>query len=220
MVRMSLQLNVLCSSQMGNNVVILHDETTRRAIIIDPSFDPEDVLAFVKENSLTVDMILFTHGHFDHFAGLAYLLAKLLPVPKVGLHKADLALWQVGGGSLHFRIPIDHPADPDLYLSDEQTFELGNEGITVRHTPGHSPGSVIFYIESLKTAVVGDLIFKQGIGRTDLDGGSFDELKTSIETRVFTLPAETKLIPGHGPMTTVESEMRLNPYVGLNSRFL
>ena len=217
---MSLLINILYSGPMGNNVVILYDDLTRHAIIIDPSFDPEDVLAFIRENSLTVDMILFTHGHFDHFAGLPYLLANLLPVPKVGLHEADLALWQAGGGSVQFRVPIDLPADPDLFLADGQTIELGSEKIIVRHTPGHSQGSVIFYIESLKMAAVGDLIFYQGIGRTDLDGGSFEALKHSIESRIFTLPPQTTLIPGHGPLTTVESEMRLNPYVGASAHFL
>ncbi len=217
---MSLQLKILCSGPMGNNVVILFDEATRCSIIIDPSFDPEDVLTFVNENSLTVEMILFTHGHFDHFAGLSFLLANLVPIPKVGLHEDDLALWRMGGGSVQFRIPIELPADPNVYLAGDQTIELGNDLITVSHTPGHSPGSVTFYIESLNTAVVGDLIFFQGIGRTDLDGGSFEELKNSIETHVFSLPAETTLIPGHGPLTSVESEMRLNPYVGLTSHFL
>lgn len=216
---MSLLLNVLSSSPMGNNVVLVHDAATHRAILIDPSFDPDEVLEYVQDNSLIIESILFTHGHFDHFAGLAFLLANLTPAPKVGLHKGDLSLWRSGGGSVHFRIPIDLPADPDFYLDDELVIDLGGEKIMVRHTPGHSPGSVIFFIPSLKTAIVGDLIFKQGIGRTDLDGGSFNTLKKSIDDQVFTLPPDTTLIPGHGPMTTVASEMQLNPYVGLSAGF-
>jgi len=217
---MDLQVNVISSSPMGNNVVILYEGATRQAIIIDPSFEPENVLTFIEGNALTVEMILFTHGHFDHFAGLAYLLANLEPKPKTALHKADLALWQAGGGSVHFRIPMDIPLDPDLYLTENQVIKLKNSIIQVRHAPGHSPGSVVFYIDDIKTAVVGDLIFYQGIGRTDLDGGSFNQLRKSIETQIFTLPPQTLLIPGHGPTTTVGEEMRLNPYVGAASQFL
>ncbi len=217
---MSLQIDVLCSGPLENNVIILHDDLSRHAVVIDPSFEPEDVLAIVREKKLTVDSILFTHGHFDHFAGLSYLLANLVPSPKIGLHEADLELWRGGGGSVQFRMQIAIPSDPDFFLVEGHDLELNNAKIQVRHTPGHSPGSVIFYIENLKTAVVGDLIFKQGVGRTDLDGGSFTTLQHSIETRVFTLPPETILVPGHGPSTTVGMEMKLNPYVGLTSRYL
>ncbi|HNR01940.1 MAG TPA: MBL fold metallo-hydrolase [Anaerolineaceae bacterium] len=115
---------------------------------------------------------------------------------------------------------MDIPSDPDFYLEDDQSIKLNNSIIQVRHAPGHSPGSVVFYIDDIKTAVVGDLIFYQGIGRTDLDGGSFNQLKKSIETQIFTLPPQTLLIPGHGPTTTVGEEMRLNPYVGAASQFL
>ncbi len=217
---MSLKIKTLSSSLMGNNVAILYDDATRRTVIIDPSFEPENILAFVQDNALSVEMIMCTHGHFDHFAGLAYLLANLAPKPEVALHKDDLALWRAGGGAVHFRIPIDIPADPDVYLTDEQTIQLGEGEIQIRHTPGHTPGSVVFYIKVLDVTLVGDLIFHQGIGRTDLDGGNFEVLKTSIKTKIFTLPPQTMLIPGHGPITTVESEMRLNPYVGSATLFL
>ena len=217
---MSLKIKTLSSSLMGNNVAILYDDATRRTVIIDPSFEPENILAFVQDNALSVEMIMCTHGHFDHFAGLAYLLANLAPKPEVALHKDDLALWRGGGGAVHFRIPIDIPADPDVYLTDEQTIQLGEGEIQIRHTPGHTPGSVVFYIKVLDVTLVGDLIFHQGIGRTDLDGGNFEVLKTSIKTKIFTLPPQTMLIPGHGPITTVESEMRLNPYVGSATLFL
>lgn len=211
---MSLHLDILSSGPLDNNVVILHDDTTRHGIIIDPSFDPETVFDLVMKEKIIVESLLFTHGHFDHFAGLSYLLANLEPAPKVGLHPADLKIWQAGGGSVQFRIPIDFPADPDFSLAHQQKLTLNDEFIQIRHTPGHSPGSVILYIQSLHTAVVGDLIFKQGVGRTDLEGGNFADLKHSIETQVYTLPPETILIPGHGAQTTVADELKLNPYVG------
>jgi glyoxylase-like metal-dependent hydrolase (beta-lactamase superfamily II) len=178
----------------------------------------EEVLTLVEKEKLKISKILFTHGHFDHFAGLAFLFANLKPTPLVGLHPGDLPLWRQGGGSVQFRIPIDVPGDPDLLLEHGQKLSLGEYSLVVRHTPGHSPGSVIFHIPSIKTAVVGDLIFRHSVGRTDLDGGNFQTLKNSIETQVFTLPKETILIPGHGPMTSVEEEIRHNPFIGASTR--
>ena len=213
---MSLSTEVLISGPLENNTVIVFDDVSRHAVVIDPSFDSQDVVNLINYRKLITDSILFTHAHFDHFAGLSYLLSNLAPTPQVGLHAADLELWRSGGGSVQFRMPIDLPADPDYFFVDGQDLDLSGYPIQVRHTPGHSEGSVIFYIPALKTAVVGDLIFKQGVGRTDLEGGSFAKLQHSIETCVFTLPSETILIPGHGPSTTVENEMQHNPYVGLH----
>lgn len=214
---MPIKVHLLSSGPLENNVIIIEDEETHEGIIFDPSFYPEDVLAIVEKEGIGISSILFTHGHFDHFAGLTYLLAKIYPTPRVGLHAADLNLWREGGGSVQFRIPVDLPTDPDFLLEHGQQLPLGNHVIEVRHTPGHSPGSVIFHIPTIKTAIVGDLIFRYGVGRTDLDGGSFAALKNSIETQVFTLPSDTTLIPGHGPETTVAEEMRNNPYVGSSS---
>jgi len=211
---MSLKLHLLNSGPLENNVIILQDEESWEGIIFDPSFDPDEVLSVVEKEQINITSLLFTHGHFDHFAGLAYLLANIKPEPRVGLHPADLELWRQGGGSVQFRIPIELPADPDLMLEHGQRLSLGKHVIEVRHTPGHSPGSVIFHIPAITTAIVGDLIFRQGVGRTDLDGGSFPALKNSIENQVYTLPPETILIPGHGPQTSVADEMRYNPYVG------
>ncbi len=216
---MSLRIQLFNSGPIDNNVVLLFDEETRQGIIFDPSFDPDLVLRVINDQKISIGSILFTHGHFDHFAGLAYLLTKLAPPPQVGLHSGDLKIWQEGGGSIQFRIPIDLPPDPDLILAHGQQIKIGEQYIEVRHSPGHSPGSVIFYIPSINTAVVGDLIFKQGIGRTDLEGGNFTELAGSISTQVFSLPADTILIPGHGPETTVGDEQKYNPYVGTSAKY-
>ncbi len=215
---MSLQIKEFCSSPLENNVILLFDDTGK-SILFDPSFVIEDVYEFIKNKKLSVEKILFTHGHFDHFAGLAFLLSKISPAPQVGLHPADLEIWRDGGGSRHFRMLINPPCDPDLFLEDGQKIALGESQVEVRHTPGHSPGSVTFYIPNLKTALVGDLLFHRGIGRTDLDGGNFQALKNSVHTQIFTLPVDTVLIPGHGPHTTVKEEMENNPFVGLHADY-
>lgn len=215
---MPLKLRQQISGPLENNVIFLVDEDDREGILFDPSFDPHEVLTVIENEKITLTAILFTHGHFDHFAGLAYLLTQLKSTPRVGLHPADLQLWRQGGGSVQFRIPIEFPADPDLLLEHGQKLPLGQYSIEVRHTPGHSPGSVIFHIPAIQTALVGDLIFYRGVGRTDLDGGSFLTLRDSIKTQVFTLPPDTILIPGHGPNSTVSDEMRYNPYISAGAQ--
>jgi glyoxylase-like metal-dependent hydrolase (beta-lactamase superfamily II) len=216
---MGLNLKVFCTGPLQNNVILITDEFSKESILIDPSLDPEAVARYIVKEGLILKFILFTHGHFDHFAGLSYLSSKIYPGPKTGLHKDDLNLWQDGGGSRQFRVPINIPGDPDFFLDHGQKVMLAGHEIEVRHTPGHSPGSVIFYIQECQTALVGDLIFHLGVGRTDLDGGSFKALKQSILTQVFTLPPDTVLIPGHGPETTVAEEMESNPYLGRYADF-
>lgn len=210
---MSLKLEVLVCGQMGNNVPILFDDVTKEAVIVDPSFSPDMVLAYLQEHKLNVRKIFLTHGHVDHFAGLAYLKANLPEKPEVGLHRDDLALFLDGGGGKKFRIPVDLPAKPDFFIENGQHFTLGKGEFEARTTPGHTPGSVIYFIPELATAICGDLIFYHGVGRTDLEGGSHASLVESIQRQVFTLPAETVLIPGHGDFTSVKEEIANNPFL-------
>lgn len=216
---MTLRLKEFYCGPLQNTVILLFDDATRESILFDPSFGIEKVYEFIQKEHLRVEKILFTHGHFDHYAGLAFIQSKLSPSPKVGLHAGDLDIWRDGGGSKHFRVELDIPGDPDILLFNGQKIALGKSEIEVRHTPGHSPGSVTFHIPDLHTALVGDLIFHHSIGRTDLHGGNFQTLKNSVDTQIFTLPPETMLIPGHGPATTVKEEMENNPFVGLHANF-
>jgi hydroxyacylglutathione hydrolase len=208
-----LMLKVLLSGQMGNNVPILYDEVSREAIVFDPSFSPEIVLTFIQAEKLTVETIFLTHGHVDHFAGLAFLNANLPAKPKLGLHRDDLSLFLDGGGAKKFRIPVELPDAPDFFMEDRQHFSLGESTFEARTTPGHTPGSVVFYIPELATALCGDLIFYHGVGRTDLEGGSQAALVDSIKQQVFTLPLDTVLVPGHGDFTTVQEEIINNPFI-------
>jgi hydroxyacylglutathione hydrolase len=210
---MPIKIKVFPAGPLVNNACILYDEAGKQAFVVDPSFEPQPLLDFLNENALTAEMILITHGHFDHFAGVAYLLANLPKAPKLALHPADLEIWKDGGGSRHFRMPLDAPGNPDVQLADGQILTLGSAQIEVRLTPGHSHGSVVFYIPELKTAICGDVIFHHSIGRTDLTGGNLDTLLNSIRSKVFTLPMETTLVPGHGMNTTVGEEIKNNPFL-------
>ena len=212
---MTLKIEVICTGQLSNNVCILFDDETKKAIVFDPSFSPKPVLDFIEQHGLTVESILLTHGHFDHFAGVEALFSHLAAKPKFGLHRNDQELLLDGGGSRDFHMPIFPPGEPDFNLEHGQVIQFENHAIEVRSTPGHTPGSVIFVIPELNCAICGDLIFHHSVGRTDLRGGDFVALQQSIKAQVFTLPPETRLIPGHGEETTVQEEMQSNPFLDL-----
>lgn len=210
---MPLQIKEFSLGQLQNNIFVIFDESTKQAIIVDPSFQSQPILDFVNENSLNVESILCTHAHFDHFAGVALTAESLTPPPKILLNEKDHALWEDGGGSKHFNFSIKLPPQPDRFLAHGQILQMGKEQLEIREVPGHSPGSIILYIPSLKTAICGDAIFRESIGRTDLADGDHELLLKSIREQVFTLPDETILLPGHGPHTTVEHEKMFNPFL-------
>ncbi len=214
---MPLKIEVHQNGPLDNNCILIYEPTQRAAALVDPSFGIEQVVQSIQEKQLSVRYILFTHGHFDHFSGLKYALSRFDPAPQVALHPGDLALWRDGGGSKQFRFSIESPGDPDLLLGHLQTLDLGGERIEVRHTPGHSAGSVCFYLPSCGTVLTGDLLFRRGVGRTDLEDGDYGQLVNSIRSQVFTLPPETLAIPGHGPTTTVQEEIDENPYLELKT---
>ena len=196
-----------------NNSYVLYDENSRQAWIIDPAMEPAPLVDFLEKHQFTLEKVLITHGHFDHYYGLPYL-QKMLTTPfAVYLHPEDLALWQSGGGARHFWGQSLEVPKPTKLLTDGARLSLGETELIVLHTPGHSPGSVTFYCPSMATAYCGDLIFFHGIGRTDLDGGSFTDIQTSIKQKIFTLPENVTLLPGHGPATTVREEINNNPYL-------
>lgn len=210
---MTINVKVFSTGQLSNNVVFLIDEVSKETIVVDPSYEPEILLDFIKDAQLKVKMILLTHGHFDHFAGVNYLNSMLPVKPKLVMHGDDLELLKDGGGSKEFHMPVLPPDDPDLFLEDKMELKLVNATIQVRLAPGHTAGSVIFYIPEAKTAICGDVIFYHSIGRTDLAGGSHATLIDSIRSQVLTLPQDTRLIPGHGEETSVREEMLHNPFL-------
>jgi hydroxyacylglutathione hydrolase len=212
---MTIKVWVFSTGQLSNNVVFLMDEDSKETFVIDPSYEPEILLDFIEVQGLLVTKILLTHGHFDHFAGVSYLNSRLPERPQLGIHRDDLELLREGGGSKEFHMAIPSPGNPDFYLEDGQELLLGEAKIQVRLAPGHTPGSVIFYLPDSKAAICGDLIFYHGVGRTDLAGGSQQTLISSIQNQIFTLSPETRLIPGHGEETTVLEEMKNNPFVSI-----
>jgi hydroxyacylglutathione hydrolase len=133
----------------------------------------------------------------------------------VALHPADHTLWRAQGGAPLFGYQIDPGPEPGVDLVHGQILRLGSVAFEVRHTPGHTPGLCCFYVATEGICFCGDLIFRGGVGRTDLPGGDWQSLLDSIQQQIFSLPDETRLLSGHGPETTVGEEKRNNPYLDL-----
>ena len=195
------------------NAYLLADSDTHEAAVIDPGWDGKVILDSATKNGWRISQLWYTHAHFDHIGGAAAIADALNPIPKVGLHPADHALWKVGGGGNMFGFKIDPGPEPGIDLGHSQKMMLGSIQFDVRYTPGHTPGHCVFYCADENVLFSGDLIFQGSVGRTDLPGGNFDNLVKSIQAQVFTLPDETRILSGHGPETSVGFEKSNNPYV-------
>jgi len=209
---MTLKIIPFTLGPMDNNTFLVGDESAGKAVIIDPSFESELVVEKAAELGWEIQGLWLTHGHFDHFAGVS-IAYRYDPPLTVGLHPDDMKFYLAQGGARFYGFSFEKGPEPGLLFSHGQKLSIGNETIEVRHAPGHTPGHVIFYAPGSNAAFCGDVIFYRSIGRTDLIGGSFDQLIESIQNQVLTLPDKTLLLTGHGPDTIVEEERRFNPFL-------
>jgi hydroxyacylglutathione hydrolase len=186
---------------------------TKEAAIVDPGGDAEKIMTFVKDNGLTVKYLLHTHAHFDHILASAEI--KKSTGAKICLHEKDKFLYDnLEGQCKLFGFKAEKPAEIDRYLTDDEQIEIGKSKTTVLHTPGHTPGSLCFsVIDKASTLFAGDTLFNGSIGRTDLWGGSFEDLITSINNRLLTLDDSTEVVPGHGQNTNIWQEKKYNPFL-------
>jgi hydroxyacylglutathione hydrolase len=195
------------------NGYLVADSETREAAVIDPAWDGHLILEEAQKRGWRIGHLWYTHAHFDHIGGAAAIADALNPLPLVALHPNDHVLWRAGGGGALFGYDIDPGPEPIVDFDQGQILLLGSTKFEVRFTPGHTPGHCILYVESAKLCFCGDLIFAGSVGRTDLPGGDWEQLEQSIRTQIYTLPDDTRLLPGHGPETTVGEEKRSNPFV-------
>lgn len=215
---MALNYHVIPVTPFAQNCSVLWCDVTRHAAVIDAGGDLQRILDFIEEQQLVVDKLLLTHGHIDH-AGGAAALARHLHVSIEGPGEED-AFWlaELGQQAQTFGFPQSESFTPARWLADGDTVTIGNETLQVLHCPGHTPGHVVFYSASAGLLVAGDVLFQGSIGRTDFPRGNHQDLLNSIHNKLFALPDDTTVLPGHGPFTTLGEEKRTNPFV-MNAKY-
>jgi len=202
----------LTNGAFAENCYLVADPDTRDAVIVDPGEEAGLFLARLASERWTPRAVWLTHAHLDHVAGVADVKRET-GVP-VLLHPADRPLYDAAPHQARlFGLSLDPPPPPDGALTDGQVLTVGNLSFAVMHLPGHTPGHVAFVGYGL--ALAGDVLFAGSIGRTDLPGGDTATLPRSIRERLYALPDDTAVLPGHGPATTIGAEMRGNPFVAV-----
>ncbi len=208
---MPLLQHALSLGPMDNNTYILVCSDTQEAAVIDVGFEPQSVLEALRKLGVKVTLLLNTHAHYDHIAGMREVQAAV--GGEWWLHPLDRAMLETfsAQGAMFGLSPFEVP-DGVHDLSDGQRLHFGKQELEVLHTPGHTPGHVSFHAGSEVWS--GDVLFAGSVGRTDLDGGSWPDLERSIRTRLFPLGDATRVHTGHGPQTTIGQERLTNPFVG------
>ena len=200
------------------NCSVLICEQSAKAALIDPGGDMDKLVKVLEEHNAVLEKVLLTHGHMDHCA-IADDIRQRYQVPIIGPQKEDsfwidkLPEWCEMSG-----FPIAQPFKPDQWLQHGDTVSFGKQTLQVLHCPGHTPGHVVFYHADNRLAFVGDVLFKDSIGRTDFPKGDHQTLLNSITERLWPLGEAVTFVPGHGPASTFGEEMRSNPFV-VNPRY-
>jgi len=202
----------------GELTYVVWNQKTHEGVVIDPGMsndlEQQQFARFIEENGIRLKYLLYTHLHIDHTLGHEFVSEKYALLSMA--HPNDAPLGQTRAAQAQmFRLRIPQPkgltADSDLF--DGQILPIGDESLEVIYVPGHSPGSVAYYCKESDFVLTGDALFNGSIGRTDLPGGDHQQLISSIENRLLTLPDDTKVYPGHGPDTTIGDEKLHNPYI-------
>jgi hydroxyacylglutathione hydrolase len=192
------------------NCYIVGDERTGLGAILDPGGDAPNILNAVRELGLDIVYVIDTHAHFDHTFANAAVLAET--GAKLVLHRDEAPFLAQGGGADMFAMSNVSSPPADLYLDEGDTIAVGDVQLQILHTPGHTPGSISLYSEDEGILFSGDLLFHQGVGRTDLPGGDYPAIMRSLD-HVFKLPEDTIVYSGHGPETTIGNEKVGNPFI-------
>ncbi len=212
-----LQIKRFVLGPFETNCYVLWCQGSNSCLIIDASFDPEPMIRFINDQSLTPRQLILTHAHVDHIAGITQIRSDFPDLP-ILIHELekDWLTDPMLNLSAMMGTPVTAPK-PDAFLEHNQILTLEELSFRVRHTPGHSPGSITLeYLTDQPDhhlAIVGDTLFAGSIGRHDFPESDFDTLANSIRTQLYTLDETTSVLPGHGPYTTISHEKRTNPFV-------
>jgi glyoxylase-like metal-dependent hydrolase (beta-lactamase superfamily II) len=209
-----MKLHVLPAGPIETNAYLLTSTERGEAVLIDaPDGIWAEIEPILKQQNCRLTELWLTHGHWDHLQGGAEVVRKTNAL--VSAHSDDRVLLETPeimerfmGETLNLE-----PLHVNRWLAQGERVNALGQKVEVRHVPGHCPGNILFYFPSARAAFVGDALFAGSVGRTDLPGGSFEVLKESIQSQIYTLPPVTQIFPGHGPKTTVQEERTSNPYV-------
>jgi len=205
-------LEMLTVGPFQENCYVIGDEETGEGVIVDPGDEAARIALAVEQTSLEMSGILITHAHIDHVGAVAVLVEEYA-CPVLMHAEAEPMLQQLPTQAMMMGLRFGKVPAVDRYIEDEEVLEVGGLKLESLYTPGHAPGHLAFYIESEGLVVSGDALFAGSVGRTDLFGGDMEVLMRSINERLMTLPDETRVLPGHGPVTTIGDERAHNPFL-------
>lgn len=216
-------IETFVTTAFQQNTRVLACEETRRAICVDPGADTDLIAEYLNENDLQLQAVTLTHGHLDHVGGTTDL-HKSFPHVEILLHKDDedlyyllpqqpLALGIPRAAWSQLGLEYENPPELTRNWQDDETYEVGKLRFKVLHCPGHTRGHVVLFEERERKVFVGDCLFAGSIGRTDLPGGSYEQLMDSITNKILTLGDDVIVYSGHGPETTIGHEKRTNPFL-------
>jgi hydroxyacylglutathione hydrolase len=209
----SMKCAIVPVTPLQQNCSILICEETNKAAVVDPGGEIEKIADALKQLGVELEKVFLTHGHLDHCSA-ADDVRQRYHVPIEGPQRED-KFWidQLPESCAQYGLPIVEGFEPDRWLEEGDTVEFGNQSLSVKHCPGHTPGHVVFYHEGVKLAIVGDVLFQGSIGRSDFPRGDFDTLIKSIREKLWPLGNDVTFLPGHGPTSTFGEERQSNSFV-------
>ncbi|MCI8284066.1 MAG: MBL fold metallo-hydrolase [Firmicutes bacterium] len=205
-----MDLKLFYTGPMQVNTYLCVDESSKKGFIVDPGGASKPLENYIDSNEYNIEYIILTHGHGDHVCGVLHY-KELYDAPIVG-HKDDNFLFNDANENLSLQFVGKRiEFTPDIYVDEGDTLKVGNMELKIFHTPGHTPGGISILVDNILFS--GDTLFADSIGRTDFKGGSFSVLKQAVHSKLFVLPDDTFVLPGHMGTTTIGHEKQYNPFL-------